>query len=97
MRKFAPDLFSKLGKSIPEDTYSLWSCAGEDVKFTESEEYNLITEFVEYSDGIHSYLLAEILRSMNEIEGDVGRLELPEEEFSIVLCNSLNMKYNLCA
>ncbi len=97
LRQFAPDLFSKLGKSIPEDTYSVWSSAGEDVKFTESEEYNLITEFVEYSDGIHSYLLAEILRSMNEIEGDVGRLELPEEEFSIVLVGPENKTIILSA
>jgi len=87
LREFAPDLFSKLKASIPEDTYCVWSSAGEDIKFTESEEYPRINELVKLSDGIHSYLLAEILRSINEI---VGRLELPDEEFSMVLVGPEN-------
>jgi hypothetical protein len=97
LREFSPDLFSKLGKSIPEDTYSPWSSSSEDLKFTDSEEYSLVTELVEYSDGIHSYLLAEILRSINEIENDIGRIELPQEEFSIVLVGPENKTVILSA
>ena len=97
LREFAPDLFSKLGKGVPEDTYSIWSSMGEDIKFTDSEDYRLIDELVQISDGIHSYLLAEILRSINEIEQDVGRIELPDEEFSTVLIGPENQVLILSA
>lgn len=90
LREFAPDLFSTLKTSIPEDTYCIWSSEGQEVKFAQSKEYLHIDELAQLSDGIHSYLLAEILRSINEIEQDVGRIELPDEEFSTVLVGPEN-------
>ncbi|NIP39656.1 MAG: hypothetical protein GWO07_15285 [Candidatus Dadabacteria bacterium] len=97
LREFAADLFSKLGKGIPENTYSIWSSMGEDTKFTDTEDYELIDELVDLTDGIHSYLLAEILRSIKEIEQDVGRIELPDEEFSTVVVGPENQVVILSA
>lgn len=97
LREFAPDLFSKLDKSIPEDTYSIWTFSEGDMIFTESEVYNEIDRLVNLTEGIHSYLLAEILRSINEIESNVGKIELPEDEYSIVLVGPENKTVILSA
>ena len=90
LRQFGPDLLTKLGKSIPEGSYIIWKQSTEDEKYSNSEEFQLIKEYHDLSDGIHSYLLAEILRSIKDIEDNVGRIELPDDEYSVGLVGPEN-------
>lgn len=97
LRQFGPDLFTKLGKSTPEGTYSVWHNTGGKERFTESDVFRLISEYQGLSHGIQSYLLAEILRSVNDIEDNVGRVILPEEEYSMGLLGPENKPIILSA
>jgi len=97
LRQFGPDLLTKLGKSTPEGSYLVWRRELDNEKFSNTEEFKLISDFQNISDGIHSYLLAEILRSLKDIEDNVGRIELPEDEYSVGLIGPENKPFILSA
>ena len=97
LRQFGPDLLTKLGKSTPEGPYVMWKNDEGNGQFSESKEFNHVSEYQDLCDGIHSYLLAEILRSLKDIEDNIGRVELPEEEYSIGLVGPENKPLILSA
>ena len=97
LRQFGPDLLTKLGKSTPEGSYLVWKQDTEGEQFSNTEEFQLIMDYQDLSDGIHSYLLADILRSIKDIEDNVGRIELPDDEYSVALVGPENKPFILSA